>query len=48
MKEVVKKGEPSTQLVEAGVQGLVEYLVFGSHLWEAIGIALNVPIYKRE
>ena len=49
-KEVagVEEGECSTQLVEADVPGLVDYLVSGSHLWEAIGVALHVPKHKRD
>lgn len=35
-------------LVEKDVPDLVESLVSGSHLWDAIGIALNLPKHKRE
>ena len=49
-KEVagVEEDECSTQLVEADIPCLVDYLVFESHLWEVIGIALNVPKHKRD
>ena len=35
------------QLVEEDIPNLVEFLVSGSHFWDAIGIALNLPKHKR-
>ena len=40
--------EEERQLVEQDVPGLLEYLVSGSDKWNAIGIALNLPQYKRD
>ena len=36
------------QLVEEDIANLVELLVSGSHFWDAIGIALNLPKHKRD
>ncbi len=44
----VLSGTQGTYLVEQDVPDLVECLVSGSHLWDAIGIALNLPKHKRE
>ncbi len=44
----VLSGTQDTHLVEQDVPDLVESLVSGSHLWDAIGIALNLPKHKRE
>ena len=44
----VLSGTQDTHLVEQDVPDLVECLVSGSHLWDAIGIALNLPKHKRE
>ncbi len=44
----VLSGTRDTHLVEQDVPDLVECLVSGSHLWDAIGIALNLPKHKRE
>ncbi len=41
-------GTQDTHLVEQDVPDLVECLVSGSHLWDAIGIALKLPKHKRE
>ena len=40
--------EEERQLVEQDVPGLLGYLVSGSDKWNAIGIALNLPKYKRD
>ena len=54
--ERVEGGKPSSgaevtnemQLVEEDIPDLVnEFLVSGSHLWDAIGIALHLPKHKR-
>ncbi len=44
----VLSGTQDTHLLEQDVPDLVECLVSGSHLWDAIGIALNLPKHKRE
>ena len=36
------------QLVQEDILNLVEFLVPGSHFWDAIGIALNLPKHKRD
>ena len=36
------------ELVEGDIRNLVEFLVSGSHLWDAIGITLNLPKHKRD
>ena len=36
------------ELVEEDILNLVEFLVSGSHLWDAIGIALHLPKHKRD
>ena len=36
------------QLSEKDVPYLMEFLVSGSHLWDAIGIVLNLPKHKRD
>ncbi len=50
MEECTTSEEPEreTLLVEEDIPDLVESLVSGSHLWDAIGIALNLPKHKRE
>ncbi len=44
----VLSGTQDAHLVEQDVPYLVEILTPGSHLWDAIGIALNLPKHKRE
>ena len=36
------------QLAERDISCLMEFLVSGSHLWDEIGIALNLPKHKRD
>ncbi len=50
MEECTNSEEPEreTLLVEEDIPDLVESLVSGSHLWDAIGIALKLPKHKRE
>ena len=39
---------PDHTLYESGISDLTEILVSGSHMWDAIGIALNLPKHKRD
>ena len=39
---------PDQNLYESDISHLTEMLVSGSHMWDAIGIALNLPKHKRD
>ena len=39
---------PDQTLYESDISHLTEMLVSGSHMWDAIGIALNLPKHKRD
>ena len=39
---------PDQNLYECDISHLTEMLVSGSHMWDAIGIALNLPKHKRD
>ena len=39
---------PDHTLYESDISDLTEMLVSGSHMWDAIGIALNLPKHKRD
>ena len=39
---------PDQNLYESDISHLTEMLVGGSHMWDAIGIALNLPKHKRD
>ena len=41
------EASPDQNLYECDISHLTEMLVSGSYLWEEIGIALNLPNYKR-
>ena len=43
-----RDGTRAVKLVEKDVPGLTKILISGSHMWDAIGIALNLPEHKRD
>ena len=43
-----REAGPDHTLYESDISDLTEMLVSGSHMWDAIGIALNLPKHKRD